>query len=346
MSPGNPVYFDHTQSLNEDSVTIGGYNPIEKVYAYEPIPKELNAEEGKFVMGGQANVWTEYMKNTRKVEYMIFPRMAALSEILWSPRESRNWEHFEKRLPAQFLRYERWNANHSLAYYDIKATVLPAENFEGLMWQLEKKGSRGSLSYVQGASSMAVGYTEPVKILESNNYVGMLSESKGVIRSISSNFQFNKATGKKITLKEEASSKYPGDGAFTLVNGIQNEKGMARTGEFLGFEGSNCEALIDLGKNTEVNEIIIHTLEQPGSWIYFPSAFDISISTDGNQFTAFGSGVSIIKSADQSKFTIKLASPALARYLKIVVMNQGIIPEGKPGAGHKAWLFIDEIEVL
>lgn len=62
MTPGNPVYFDHTQSRNEDSVTIGGYNPIENVYNYEPIPKELNAEQGKYVLGAQANMWTEYME--------------------------------------------------------------------------------------------------------------------------------------------------------------------------------------------------------------------------------------------------------------------------------------------
>jgi hexosaminidase len=88
MTPGNPVYFDHTQSQNEDSVTIGGYNPIEKVYAYEPIPKELNAEQAKHVLGAQANMWTEYMGNIRKVEYMLFPRLSALSEVLWSPKRT------------------------------------------------------------------------------------------------------------------------------------------------------------------------------------------------------------------------------------------------------------------
>ncbi|MBK9570091.1 MAG: beta-N-acetylhexosaminidase [Chitinophagaceae bacterium] len=71
MTPGNPVYFDHTQSDNEDSVTIGGYNPIEKVYAYEPIPKELNEEQAKYVLGAQANMWTEYMGNIRKVRYPL-----------------------------------------------------------------------------------------------------------------------------------------------------------------------------------------------------------------------------------------------------------------------------------
>ena len=72
MTPGKPVYFDHSQSKNEDSVTIGGYNSIEDVYAYEPIPAALNSQQAKYVLGAQANIWTEYMKNERKVEYMLF----------------------------------------------------------------------------------------------------------------------------------------------------------------------------------------------------------------------------------------------------------------------------------
>jgi hexosaminidase len=112
MSPGNPVYFDYSQSENEDSLTIGGYNPIEKVYAFEPIPKELNADEAKYILGAQANVWTEYMTNSSKVEYMIFPRMAALSEVLWSPKEKKNWYDFERRLAGQFKRYDLWKAKY------------------------------------------------------------------------------------------------------------------------------------------------------------------------------------------------------------------------------------------
>ena len=76
MTPGNPLYFDHTQSENEDSVTIGGFNPIEKVYAYDPIPNELTEEEGKYILGAQANLWREYITNEKKTEYMIFPRSA------------------------------------------------------------------------------------------------------------------------------------------------------------------------------------------------------------------------------------------------------------------------------
>lgn len=106
MTPGKPVYFDHSQSKNEDSVTIGGYNSLEDVYAYEPIPAALNAEQAKYVLGAQANLWTEYIKNERKVEYMLFPRIAALSEVLWSPKEKRNWADFERRLPTIFEQLE------------------------------------------------------------------------------------------------------------------------------------------------------------------------------------------------------------------------------------------------
>jgi hexosaminidase len=115
MTPGQYCYFDHAQNKNEDSVTIGGYLPLDTVYSYQPIPKELNNEQAKYVLGAQGNVWTEYMANPKKVEYMIFPRLSALSEVLWSPKEERSWKDFERRLPALFNRYKLWGTNYNRA---------------------------------------------------------------------------------------------------------------------------------------------------------------------------------------------------------------------------------------
>ena len=112
MTPGSYCYFDHSQIKNEDSVTIGGYLPFDTVYNYEPVPKELNAGEAKYVLGAQGNVWTEYIANDSKLEYMIFPRMSALSEVLWSPKEVRNLEDFKTKLPVMIKRYEMWGANY------------------------------------------------------------------------------------------------------------------------------------------------------------------------------------------------------------------------------------------
>ncbi len=123
MTPETYCYFDHAQNKKEDSVTIGGYLSLEKVYSYEPESKELNNDEAKYILGAQGNVWTEYMNNPKKVEYMIFPRMSALSEVLWSPKENKNWNEFSSKLTGIYKRYNLWNANYcktNLAETEVK----------------------------------------------------------------------------------------------------------------------------------------------------------------------------------------------------------------------------------
>ena len=118
MTPGGWMYFDHQQNKKEDSVTIGGYTTIQKVYSYEPLPKEMDPADHKYVLGAQANVWTEYMNNTAKAEYMVFPRMSALSEVLWTSKENKSWPAFEKKLLHEFKRYDNFKINYSKAYFN------------------------------------------------------------------------------------------------------------------------------------------------------------------------------------------------------------------------------------
>lgn len=112
MTPGGWMYFDHSQSQQHDSVTIGGFTPLEKVYKYQPIPAKLDPSKAKYVLGAQANVWTEYMAYPSKVEYMIFPRMSALSEVLWTPENRKDWNRFKGELPDIYKRYQLWGANY------------------------------------------------------------------------------------------------------------------------------------------------------------------------------------------------------------------------------------------
>ena len=112
MTPGAYVYLNYAQKKNEDSLTIGGYLPLEKVYNYEPLPPAIPADKAHFVLGAQANFWSEYLGNESIAGYMLFPRLSALSEVLWSPKESRNYQDFLNRLPAQTARYELWKTNY------------------------------------------------------------------------------------------------------------------------------------------------------------------------------------------------------------------------------------------
>ena len=112
MTPGSHVYLDHSQTKNDSEVTIGGFLPLETVYGYEPVPKELNEQQSKYVLGAQGNVWTEYMANPAKVEYMIFPRLSALSEVLWSAKEKKDWQSFQIKMETMKERYTMWGVNY------------------------------------------------------------------------------------------------------------------------------------------------------------------------------------------------------------------------------------------
>ncbi|HLF45812.1 MAG TPA: beta-N-acetylhexosaminidase, partial [Chitinophagaceae bacterium] len=356
MTPGSHVYLDHAQSENEDSVTIGGYTSVEKIYGYEPIPAVLNDQQAKLVLGAQGNVWTEYMKTHRKVEYMIFPRMSALSEVLWSPKEKRDWPGFEKRLVPHFKRYDLWKANYSKAYFDLKATVLPTENFDGVLWKLETKLPQAEIKYITHAAGRpyelrfteGTTYTTPIEV-KSSQIVAAISmvNGKPVSNPVHHTILYNKATGKKITLLKEPAKNYPGDGAFTLVNGIQNTMGRVRSKEFLGFSGTDCEALIDLGSDQLFSSVTVHSFRQAAAWIFPPQSMEVFVSANGAEFISMGLTNEFTESKNltgKGSMTVSFKTVPV-RYVKVVIKNRGVIPPGNPGEGNKTWLFVDEIEV-
>ena len=118
MTPEDKVYFNHAQFVKEDSLTANKVSLLADVYNYEPVPAELNAEQAAYIWGGQGCLWSEYITNPAKVQYMLFPRLDALSEILWSPKDKRNYPDFQKRLKTQFKRYDLMGITYSKRYLE------------------------------------------------------------------------------------------------------------------------------------------------------------------------------------------------------------------------------------
>jgi hexosaminidase len=116
MAPMEWTYLDKYQNEDSDSepLAIGGYLPLEKAYAFEPVPEGLSSDEAQRVLGGQGQLWTEYMPNENHVEYMAFPRLTALAEALWTPASERSFDDFQSRLPQHLKRLMKLGVN----YYD------------------------------------------------------------------------------------------------------------------------------------------------------------------------------------------------------------------------------------
>jgi len=114
MTPYSHLYFDYYQSEDQENepFAIGGFLPLDTVYSYEPVPEQLRAADAAHIIGVQANVWTEYMKTGEHVEYMLFPRMFALSEIAWSPKEAKDYENFLARIGWHFERFDALGVNY------------------------------------------------------------------------------------------------------------------------------------------------------------------------------------------------------------------------------------------
>ncbi len=114
MCPTSFCYLDYYQSLDHgtEPYAIGNFLPLERVYSFEPMPKGLDAKYQSHILGGQCNLWTEYIPSLANVEYMAFPRLCALAEVTWSPKDKHNWDDFSRRLQTHELRLEAFGVNY------------------------------------------------------------------------------------------------------------------------------------------------------------------------------------------------------------------------------------------
>ena len=166
-----------------------------------------------------------------------------------------------------------------------------------------------------------------------------------MINKVPLGFSFNKATGKKISVSHTPNSVYPGrSGAFSLVNGIVPPKGLGYP-DWMGWNGVDMEATIDLGKTESFSTVRVHTINQNGSWIYLPQYIEVLVSQDGKNYSSAGRGSEFTKDVLTLGWMSVNLPPQQARYIKVIAKNHGVIADGMPGAGNKAMVFAGEIQV-
>ena len=351
MTPGSFCYFDHYQSDNKDEpLAIGGLTTVENIYAYDPVPKELTSEQAKHILGTQCNVWTEYIGSTSQVEYMLLPRLSALSEVMWTNMENRNFDNFKARLPKMMDNLSKLDYNVSYRFYDIKGKT-ETDKDGNLKVTLSSNDKKANLTYQVFPAKLfdieqsISEYSAPFTVSEPNMiraWNGNKDSKSNLIWEVT--YAKNLATGKPITLTDQASESYPGENAgATLVDGLSGTTKFNGR-QWLGFEGKNLEAVIDFGKAQPFKKIKVGILDDVNDWIHIPKSLVVYGSKDGIDY------LPIAKSEkgdfiEKNRYIEMPLDIKQFRYLKVILQNHGTIETGLPGADNPSWLFVDEIVV-
>lgn len=349
MTPGNPLYFDHYQAGPAgEPLAIGGFNTLKKVYDYNPIPSVLPAENAKYILGAQANLWTEYVTTAEQVEYMVLPRMIALAEAVWSPLENKNWTGFYERLQPHFRAFEQKGQHYSPG--NFTASIIPQTKDGMLYASLQSEIPGTSIHYTldgKNPDASSTIYNQPVRI-DSSLILNAVVFRNGKLMSpkpASQSFSMHKAIGRNVKYEHPISRYYQADGPNSLTDGV---RGTLAVGKYWhGIVGKNLVATVDLGKATPVNQLTLGCLQNYPDWVFIPDSVKFEGSEDGVQFRLLGGASSTISKnqieAVKHDFKVEIPTQNI-RYIRVTA-NNGLCPAGHPGAGKPAWIFADELIV-
>jgi hexosaminidase len=345
MTPESPCYFNFYQGpQNEEPLAFDAYNPLSEVYKFDPVVPTMTPQEASHVLGGQANLWAEHLPGPKDSEYMIFPRLAALSEVLWSTKESRNWNDFTTRLTSLLKRYDYLGINYAKSAYLVTASSTADLAKKQINVKLKNEFPNPDIRYVLGNKNIdhnALKYTNPIEFSGTTILKASLFQNdKPIGKTFTDTIIFHKAVGHKVKYLTPFNENYKGD-ANTMVNSIRGSKNF-HDGQWQAWIVNDMELIIDLEKQENIEQVSIGTLESQGAGVNFPVEVKVLVSTDGLTYKQVGKvsrpyAVNPIPELKDFKINFEKTN---ARFVKVIAYNLKKSPKGE-----SSWLFVDEILV-
>lgn len=345
MTPESPCYFNFYQGpQNEEPLAFDAYNPLSEVYKFDPVVSTMTPQEAAHVLGGQANLWAEHLSLPKDSEYMIFPRLAALSETLWSPKEKRNWDDFTTRLFSLLKRYDYLGINYAKSAYLVTASSTADLANKQIKVELKNEFPNPDIRYVLGDKSIehhAVKYTTPIEITGTTVLKASLFQNdKPVGKTYTDTIIFHKGFAQKVKYLTPYNQNYKGD-ANTMVNTIRGSKNF-HDGQWQAWLVNDMELVIDFQKQESVEEVSVGTLESQGAGVNFPVEVKVLVSNDGIKYKQVGKitrpyAVNPLPELKDFKISFQKQN---ARFVKVIAGNLKKSPKGE-----SSWIFVDEIVV-
>lgn len=344
MTPVSHCYFDYYQGPQDsEPLAFGAFTPLNKVYEFDPVVDSMSVKQAGHVLGGQANLWSEYIPTTSHSEYMIYPRLTALAETVWSAKEDRDWKDFTSRLEQMFKRYDKLGINYAGSAYTITADAEVDKN-QNITIVLGTEFPDTDIRYVlnDGDLSAARPYTGPIAVSETTTIkASRFEDEKPVGKEFVKTFTWHKGVGKKVNYKNKWNKNYPGADTANMVNVLRGSKNF-HDGQWQAWIGEDMEVIIDLEESVEMSGVTVGSMENQGSGIYYPVKVEVLLSEDGKTFKKTGQiKRDYAKNGDAELRDFTVAFPQqTARYVKVKATNLGKSPKGG-----NTWLFVDEIVV-
>lgn len=345
MTPARILYLIRYQGPQWfEPLTYFGNNAMRGVYDYEPVQADWKPEYEKHLLGVQASMWTEFCSTAEDVTYMVFPRLAALAEVAWSPKGTKNWEHFQLGLDNYLAHLKKKGVTYARSMYNIQHTVIP-ENGK-LKVQLECERTDVKIRYTldgREPDMLSSVYAEPLSLekgttLRCASFIG--NSRKGEILTLS--LSENKATGKPV-LSDNAKT-------FLLTNGV---RGSLRQSDFEWCTWDNLSLstfTVDLQATESVHKVVLGCLTNYGMAVHKPKTLKVEISKDNRTFIPVGqrdfSEKDIFREGNYVEDIIFTFENQHARYIRVTAEGFGACPSYhymRPG--QPARYYFDEIQV-
>lgn len=344
MSPSSILYLDYYQGPQWfEPRGYFGNNTLKKVYDYEPVQADWDSVPASHLLGMQAALWTEFMESPQMVEHMIFPRLAALADIAWAPKGTKDWPRFLKRLDMLAKRWEYMNINYAHSMYNLDHAIVPTNGSLkiGLSCIRPDVEIRYTLDNSEPDKRSAL-YTDSIDIthavtVKAATFAGDIRKGEVLILDIT----WNKATGKTVLSDNKKS--------YVLTNGLKGTDKYT-DGEWCGWYDQDISFVLDLGKDEEVNRVELGHVVNYGMGVHYPKSIKLLASKDNINYVEVARlSYSMDEIFKDGFFTDELVFGDLSmktRYLKFEIESPGECPPYHHRAGQGVWLYFDEIKVL
>ncbi len=341
MTPGSHLYFDQYQTdPRTEPEAIGGFLPLEKVYSYNPIPEAISEDKKHHILGAQANIWAEYVPTTSHLEYMVFPRALALSEVNWTQKEMKDWKNFRTRLQSHYkllqdLQVNYYRPSYNVGYHSVFNTSEKSHLVTLETEQLDISKIRYTLDGSTPTSESLV-YTQPFKITKPTAVkAAYFLGNTRIGPELAFNIDIHKAIGKKVIYNNPWDS-YAAQREKTLTNGEFG--GLSyHDQQWQGFTKA-LDVTLDFEKQEDISSVAMNFMQLTGPGVYMPGEMEVYVSNDNINFTKIGVNENTLSDQEHQltfrRFEVKLDSPQKTRYLRIKASNP-----------KRGYLFTDEIIV-